>query len=453
MKKIRPSAVAGMFYPESKSELLSFMDNFKQKARKHYDISTRAVIVPHAGYVYSGQLAYEGLQYLNPSSKNIFIIAPAHYVGIKGIAVSSFDAWKTPLGEVDVNQEINELLVRDFGAKINDEAIAPEHSLEVQVPFVQKLFPTARIVPILVGETSPEQLTEIISYFWTDDNNSFVISSDLSHFHQDNEAQKIDTITAEMIENKDLSGFNPHQACGYVGVLGIVGFAQKKEASLIRVNLQNSAVVSGDKSRVVGYGSWILYEGEKEKFVKDNFSEFLLDICKKSIASGLKTGRPLSVDTLDIPEVLHQSGASFVTLEIAGSLRGCIGSIIAQRPLIEDIAQNAYNSGFSDSRFRPLRQEEFGLLDIAVSLLTAPSQMSFEDEEDLLRQIEQDLDGIIIKDGAYMAVYLPSVWEQIPDKKLFLTSLKQKAGMSPHHFSKTFEAYRFRSEYIKSKPD
>lgn len=450
MKRIKSSSVAGKFYPEDKKELESFLDEFVENNRTQYKYSTRAIVVPHAGYVFSGQFASEGFQYLNKNAKNIFIIAPAHYVRIEGIAVSSSDFWETPLGEVEVNQQINQILVNYFGAKFNDKAIEPEHSLEVQVPFIQKLIPSAKIVPILVGNADVEKISEVLSYFWKDKDNAFVISSDLSHFYPDGEAKKIDKITADMIESLDVSGFSSSQACGSIGILGLVNFAKAEGFSLIRINLDNSSSTSGDKSRVVGYGSWLLFEGTKEKFVKDNFSELLLDICRKSILAGLDTGHALRVDISEFPEVLQQNGASFVTLEIDGDLRGCIGSIIASQSLIEDISKNAFASAFSDTRFSPLKNEEYKYLSIAISLLSAPSQMTFDDENELLSQIEQDVDGIIIKDGYYSAVYLPSAWEQLPEKRLFLNSLKRKAGLSDSHFSKTFEAYRFRTEYIST---
>jgi len=449
MKKIRPTSVANKFYPAEKKKLLAFFEEFSQKDRHQYDYSSRAIIVPHAGYVYSGALAYEAFGYLSKNAQNVFVIAPAHYIFVEGIAISSADLWETPLGEIEVNQQINQFLQQTFGADFNDKAIEPEHSLEVQIPFVKYFLPEAKIVPILVGDYDFEKISKIISHFWDDEGNVFIISSDLSHFHHDNDAKKIDRVTAEMIETQDTTDFNPHQACGYLGILGLVDFAKKNNFSLIRVNLQNSSVTSGDKNKVVGYGSWFLHEGTKEKFVKDNFSQLLLEISHKSILSGLETGKPLQVNTSDHPEVLQQSGASFVTLELQGELKGCIGSIIANRSLIEDIAHNAFASAFLDTRFSALTRKEFEQIDIAISLLSAPYQMKFKDEADLLSQIVPNVDGIIIKDGAYKAVYLPSVWEQLPDKKLFLNSLKQKAGLSLTYFSKTFEAFRFRTEYIK----
>lgn len=446
MKKIRPASVAGKFYTSDKQELSSQIDYFIHNNLRDYSCKTRAIIVPHAGYMYSGQLACEGFQYLE-NAKNVFIIAPPHYVAVKNTAISSFDAWSTPLGEIEVNQEINSELVDKFGCEFEDDAFKSEHSAEVQVPFIQKFLPQAKIVPILAGH-NPEKLAKIISYFWHDSDNVFVISSDLSHFHPTNEARKIDKATAQMIETKDREAFSSEQACGAVGVCALIDFAKEKNASLIRVGLINSGDVTGDTSRVVGYGSWMLYEGEKNQFIKKYFSDFVIDTCKKSIMAGLNKEIPVCEKT---PNVFNELGASFVTLEKNGDLRGCIGSIIAHRPLIEDLVKNAQSSAFSDPRFQPLREDEFKDLSINVSLLSSPEQLHFEDESDLLNQIRPFKDGIIIKERNYQAVYLPSVWEQLPEKTTFLNSLKIKAGLSPHYFSQTFEAYRFTTEYIESE--
>lgn len=446
MKNIRPASVAGKFYTNNKDELLMQLDLFKKNNSHDYNCKTRAIIVPHAGYMYSGQLASNGFQYLDKQTKNIFIIAPPHYVAVKNVALSIFEKWSTPLGEIEVNQEINQELVKKFACEFEDDAFVAEHSIEIQVPFIQTMLPHVKIIPVLAGQNH-DKIAEIIEYYWQNPENAFVISSDLSHFYETKEARKIDNITAEMIESKDIDQFNPHQACGAIGVCALVEFAKKANYSLIRVGMVNSGDVTGDTSRVVGYGSWILYEGKKNEFIKKYFSDYVIDVCKTSILAGLDRKTP---KLEKIPAVFEQSGACFVTLEKHGDLRGCIGSIIAHRPLIDDLIKNAQNSAFSDTRFSPLRKDEFESISIDVSLLSAPEKMKFKDEADLLDQIRPLIDGIIIKDGGYQAVYLPSVWEQLPDKVLFLDSLKIKAGMNPKHFSDTFEAYRFTTEYIKS---
>lgn len=447
MKKIRPTAAAGKFYTNNKSELNAQLDYFFENAQTECNYKSRAVIVPHAGYEYSGQLAAKGFEYLDKRVKNLFIIGPPHYVPAKNVALSTYEVWDTPLGEVSVNQAINQELVEKFECEFEDEAFAQEHSLEVQIPFILKKFQQVKIVPILAS--NHEKVKKIIEYYWENPENGFVISSDLSHFYTSDEAKKIDTVTAEMIELKEIDEFNHQQACGAVGVLALTNFAKEKDYSLIRVGLMNSGDATGDNSRVVGYGSWFLYEGEKNEFIKKYYSDYVIDVCKTSILAGLNNeGMP----KIDKPaEVFNELGACFVTLEKHGDLRGCIGSIIAHRALINDLVKNAQSSAFSDPRFHPLRKEEFEELSIDVSLLSAPEKMKFKDEADLLEQIRPFVDGIIIKDGGYQSVYLPSVWEQLPEKKLFLDSLKIKAGMTPKHFSPTFEVLRFTTEYIKSE--
>lgn len=450
MKKARPTSAAGKFYTSNKDELIKQLNDFERHNVEDYKYKTRLIIVPHAGYFYSGQMASQGFQYLDKSVKNVFIIAPPHYVPVKNVALSVFEKWSTPLGEIEINQVANDILLRNFGCEFEDDAFVDEHSIEVQVPFIQHFLPGIKIIPILAGHNH-EKVTKIMNYFWQDPENAFVISSDLSHFYPTGEAKKIDEKTAEMIETNDAENFHHEQACGAVGVTAAVNFAKNKGFSLIRVGMINSGDVTGDNSRVVGYGSWLLYDGAKNDFIKKYFSSYVIDVCKEAILAGLDKER---VTVEKIPEVFRQLGASFVTLEKKSKngwdLRGCIGSIIAHKPLIDDLIKNSQNSAFSDPRFEPLRKDEFEELSINVSLLSSPEKMEFKDEQDLLNQIRPFVDGIIIKDGGYQAVYLPSVWEDLPEKEVFLNSLKIKAGMPPKHFSDTFEAYRYTTEYIKS---
>lgn len=449
MNKVKPSAVAGKFYTSGKEELVAQIETFSKNFSNHYEYRSRAVIVPHAGYYYSGMLAYSGIKHLKKDVKNVFIIAPTHYVGFEGLALSKYESWETPLGEIEVSREINNQIIKKFYySDFLDEAFESEHSVEVQVPFIQSILPGAKIIPILVGQVENEKISKLIDYFWDDKENAFVISSDLSHFLPAKEARKVDNLTAEMIETADVEKFNREQACGSGGVCGLTGFVKDRGFSLVRVGMYNSGDVTGDNSKVVGYGSWFLYEGGKTHFIKKYFSDLLMKICKKSILAGIEDKEP-DLDYEEMPPVLFEKGACFVTLEKHGSLRGCIGSIVAHQSLIEDLVKNAYNAAFSDPRFMPVEADEFNDLSIAISLLSAPEKMTFKDEDDLLTQIVQGEDGIIIKDGMHQAVYLPSVWEQLPDKKMFLNSLKQKAGLSATHFSETFEAFRYKTEYVK----
>lgn len=444
IKKVKQPSVAGTFYTADRTALENQISEFKKNSINTYTIPSRAVIVPHAGLVYSGRLAYEGISQLDKNIKNIFIFAPAHRVAIEGLGTTSYDAWETPLGEIEINRTIVNELKSKFEVNVQDNALAPEHAVEVEIPFIQTEFKNVKIIPILMGKVEPDKVYKIISHYYKNPENGFIISSDLSHYLPDETAKRVDSYTAQHIETCSNDNFTHELACGATGILGLMQFAKENGYSLIRIDMTNSSSTSFDRERVVGYGSWFMYEGERNNFIKENYSDFILDLCKESI----KTKGELPLKS-GYPQVFSEFGAVFVTLEKNGNLRGCIGSIIPQRALISDIITNARNAAYSDPRFNPVEKNEIKDLSIAVSLLSIPTPMKFEDEEDLLNQIRENIDGIIIRDGNYQAVYLPSVWEQIPDKKMFLNSLKVKAGMNPNHFSKTFEAYRFETSYIK----
>ena len=445
MEKIKEPSIAGTFYSNDTINLIKELETIKKTSKNFYKTTSRAVIVPHAGFAFSGTLAFEGINLLDRRIKNIFIIAPAHRVAFEGLGLSGFEKWKTPLGEIEVNQEINNELVEKFGAAINDDAMAPEHSIEIQVPLIQNVFDGVKIVPILIGKARPEDIEKIISEYYPNPENGFVISSDLSHFLDEENEKQMDYNAAKMIESGDIRNFQYEMACGAIGITGLVEFANKYRYSLIRVGLSNSAKINNDKSRVVGYGTWFLYEGDKNELIGKYHTDFVIGLCKTVIESALK-----KVDlTIVYPQVFDEPGACFVTIEKNGQLRGCIGSIIAHRPLVNDLIENTRSAAFKDSRFKPLTIEELNQLKISVSILTEPKRILFNSEQDLLDKITPNLDGLIIKDGDKQAVYLPSVWEVIPDKKEFLSALKVKAGLPRDYFSNTFEAYRFETIYIK----
>ena len=441
MKK--KATASGIFYSSNKEELSNLIRSFEVEQQP---FNSRAVIVPHAGYIYSGRLAANGIQHLKKEAKNIFIFAPAHYERIFGCSVCDYNEFETPLGDVQVNKELSLELAKFCDCNIANYAFEKEHSIEVLLPLIKYFLPEAKIVPVLYGCENFKNLCETLEHFWANDDNVFVISSDLSHFYPEKEAVKIDNYTARMIEENNLSNFEQEQACGAVGICGLIEFAKKKNYSLIRTGLTNSAAATGDSSRVVGYGSWFLYEGEKNIYIKKYYSDFIKKVCKDSILSGLQLGQA-RIDDYDC--VFEEYGASFVTLELDGILRGCIGSIIAHKPLIKDLIHNAHAAAFSDPRFPALTLNEYNRITIGVSLLSKPERIEFETEEELLENLVPAVDGLIIRDGNYQAVFLPDVWEQLPDKKEFLEQLKLKAGLTKNYFSENFEAFRFNTIKIQ----
>ncbi|MDO5552555.1 MAG: AmmeMemoRadiSam system protein B [Planctomycetia bacterium] len=452
MTGIKKPSVAGQFYSSEKDELLHQLSEFKRKSvRGNDEARSRLVIAPHAGYVYSGQLMSESIHSLRDDLENIFIIAPAHRVPFIGLALTGYDAWQTPLGTIDVNQDLNKILIRELSAACFDEAFQPEHAAEVQVPFIQFRFGSGvKIVPVLVGRAVPGKVIEILNRFYDDPKNGFIISSDLSHFLPARQANELDAATARMIESGDVSRFRADQACDATGVCASVQFAAKRGWSFIRNALCNSGDVTGDRSQVVGYGSWFLFEGSAETFLKQHYSRYILETVRHNIESELNRGRPLTRGELGvIPAVMERDGACFVTLHLNGNLRGCIGSIQSRGPLIDDLLANSWNAAFGDPRFPPITQQEWKDISLDVSLLTPSWPIQFRTQEEMLAQIEPFRHGLIIADRGHRAVFLPSVWEQLPEKEAFLAHLKVKAGMPRDHFSPTFEARLFTSEMIQ----
>lgn len=450
---------AGSFYPEIPEELTNLLNSYKLKSK--IEFKSKAVIVPHAGIYYSGYAAMSGFQHFD-LSENIFIIAPSHHENFNNIALPEYTYFDTPLGSLEVNNKRIKAIAEKFPCIITNEVFDNEHAIEVQLPFLQnlntpqitnakdfvkefkKIGHKFKIIPILVGNCDYRLISDLISEYWED--SSFVISSDLSHYYSQNECRQIDTYTAAIIETGKLESFQREQACGLTGIMGLVDFANSRNYSMIRSMMYNSGDINNEPDKVVGYGSWFLYTGTKNNYLEKYYSQYITNSAKTSI---IETIAGNEYKPSDIPTVLTQYGASFVTLKLNGMLRGCIGSIFPTKPLILDIIDNAKNAAFYDSRFEPLTERELPFLEIDVSILSSIEKIPFKDERDLLSKIYPY--GIIISDGNNRAVYLPEVWEQLPNKEVFLKSLKEKAGLHPDYFSKTFEAYKFTTKVLSSR--
>ena len=447
---------AGSFYPAEADEINKLIDSYN--SRQNIQYKSKAIIVPHAGYVYSGHAAMTGFNQLQ-YSENIFIIAPSHREAFKNIAMPEYSFFNTPLGSLEVNTNIVKEIYKDFPSIISNDAFINEHSIEVQLPFIQHLFlqkaqnavefikninkrTSIKIIPILIGKCDYRLISDIIAKYW--DCASFIISSDLSHFYTQNQCRQIDSYTAAIIESGRIDCFENYQVCGLIGIKGLVDFANKQNFSLIRAEMYNSGDISNDKDRVVGYGSWFLYEGNTNEYIERYYNDYVIELAEQSIQASIQEKEFIPEN---IPAVFTQQGATFVTLTIESQLRGCIGSIYPTKPLVLDIIDNAKNAAFHDPRFFPLSQEEFNKTEVSISLLSEPQKISYKDEKDLLTKIYPH--GIILTEREKRAVYLPVVWEQLPDREIFLNSLKEKAGLPPNYFSRTIEAYKFNALHIE----
>lgn len=260
MNKVRPMAVAGQFYPAEKSQLTSTLEEcFKLAVPYQADKFPRALIAPHAGYRFSGPIAasvYLSVADNHSHIKKVLLMGPSHRVPFRGIAMSGADAYASPLGVLEIDNESEQAIARLPFVGVLAEAHAYEHSLEVHVPFLQKVLPDVKIIPLVVGHTEPEQVAEVINALWSDDT-LVVISSDLSHYLDYKAACIKDKNTTELIESIDLNPLLGDQACGCRPINGLLRVAHEQQLNAKTIDLRNSGDTFGNKERVVGYGGYV----------------------------------------------------------------------------------------------------------------------------------------------------------------------------------------------------
>lgn len=267
MQQVRPTAVAGAFYPDDPETILSAFSHWMPEKMHTENTSSipRALIVPHAGYIYSGEAAAKGYQLWRDADeqiKTIVVMGPAHRVPFDGIATISVDEVETPLGNLAVDTKLRNELLSECSpvVGVSDIANAPEHSLEVHFPFIKSLLPNVKVLPLLNGQVSAHEVMAVMDRLWREEGVYFVISSDLSHFHTYEEAQSIDAETAIAIRQGNWQVLNGEMACGYKGIQGLLGLMPEHPMMIEELGVINSGDTAGTKDRVVGYGTWAVYE-------------------------------------------------------------------------------------------------------------------------------------------------------------------------------------------------
>ena len=257
---IRQPAVSGAFYPAQPEQLQEMINGFLNKAEITAKVP-KAMIVPHAGYIYSGEIAASAYTRLKAGAdkiKRVVVVGPSHRVGFRGLAVSHAQFFNTPLGKIPLDMAaIEKLLTLPFVQYI-DEAHFMEHSLEVQLPFLQTVLNDFTLIPIVAGDASAEQVAQVLELFYDDPETVVVISSDLSHYHDYATAQRLDKETSDKIEKLQYQQLEQESACGRVPVSGLLALAQKKSLQVKNIDLRNSGDTAGDKKRVVGYGAYVI---------------------------------------------------------------------------------------------------------------------------------------------------------------------------------------------------
>jgi hypothetical protein len=451
--RVRAPAVAGLFYPAEKTVLSKNIDGLLENASAHHIPHLKGLVCPHAGYPYSGPtaaIAYKTL--VGREVQTVVILGPSHYAAFEGASVPNVDAYQTPLGTVLISEKAQELVKtspfvlephclvqrppwwtqssKPAPAAGEDTPDTWEHSVEVQVPFLQKTLSSFKILPVVFGEVDPEQVAKVLAGV-IDDKTIIVASSDLSHYHPYDEAKALDTRCVKAVCDLNIDEMKNQEACGKAPILTLMYLAKEKGWKAQLLDYRNSGDTSGDKSHgVVGYAAIAFYEPAPENIAAQE-RKFLLNLARTTLVRVATNGGLPEVSAKDVPPKLAETKACFVTLTENGELRGCIGHILPQEALYQAVADNARNAATRDPRFQPVRPDELKKIKIEISVLTEPQPLNFNSPEDLLNKLEPGEDGVVLQIGSRGATFLPQVWEQIPDKVEFLNHLAQKAGAAP----------------------
>ena len=259
MKNVKNPNVAGMFYPDNLDELMRILNSLFSENRSTPSLKNlQGIIAPHAGLIYSGCVAASAYKYLKEMKRkpdSIAVLSPTHYYDLNEIAVHDATHFKTPMGPMPLDLDIIESLLKKNLVQSTPQVFEKEHALEVHLPFLQMLLPYSKLIPLIVGRTSPEEVEDVIEELKR--NNVFiVVSSDLSHFHDYKTAREIDKNTCKIIEKKEYENLKPSYACGYYPIKGLLKWSIAKGLTVDAIDVRNSGDTAGDKSRVVGYGAF-----------------------------------------------------------------------------------------------------------------------------------------------------------------------------------------------------
>ncbi len=454
-EKVRPPVAARIgFYPLDADPLLRQVNSYLGQATPpSFKGTVVALMVPHAGYQYSGQVAANAYALLaGRSFETVFIIGPAHRAYVRGAAVDRVDAYQTPLGKVSVSKELAEELI-EAGAFIyyDSTAHAQEHSIEVQLPFLQAVLQDFKIVPVVMGECSWDYVQDLagaLAKVAVGRNVLIITSSDLSHYHPYDEAVKLDKAGLAVVEKLnsrklfELLENGRTEMCGAASVLAVIEASKRLGADGAKVlAYANSGDVTGDKSGVVGYSAVVFFkkgELQSERWLNQAEEKELLAIARQTLESYFETGKAPDFEVKS--SQLKEPYGAFVTLKKNGQLRGCIGHLEADKPIYQVVSEMAISAAFQDPRFPPLEKAELDEVAIAISVLSPFERVKNVEE------IVVGRDGLLIKKGFSSGLLLPQVpveWGW--DRDEFLRQVCRKAGLPPDAWPDA-ELYRFSAQ-------
>ncbi len=425
--KNREAAFAGQFYPKDKKELTNQLLQLFEKAAPNSseNRSLQAIISPHAGYIFSGEVAASAFNQIpeNAHYKRVFVLASSHQYSFSGASVYCDGNYETPLGEIKVDINLaNKLIKKTTIFSNKPETHQNEHSLEVQLPFLQhKLGNNFQLIPIILGTNSTGDCQKIAAALkpWFTSGNLFVISTDFSHYPDYNNAINVDNKTAEAIcsnqperlqtvlkENKKLGIENLSTSlCGWTSVLTLLHLTENSDFKFKEIGYQNSgdSKIYGDKKRVVGYWAIAVYNEIKSFVISEKERKEILEKAQHSIETYLKTGkRGKLIQPNSSSGILNKITGAFVSIYIKNELRGCIGGF-AQEKILNELVQKMAVSAALDGRFEKVMLKELKDIELEISVLSPLTKINSVDE------IELGKHGIFIQEGINSGTFLPQV--------------------------------------------
>jgi len=446
VKKVRPMAAAGGFYPAGASELQRVVDGLLAE-EKGIDGQIRAVVAPHAGYAYSGQVAGDVFARLKGKNyKTVWLLGPSHYVAFSGVALPDYTHYQTPLGEVKVSSLTGDLAQEKNFQKL-DSAHRPEHALEVELPFLQTVLADFEIVPMIFGaETSLNQLKEISQVLkkYYNDEILIVVSCDFTHYgpnygyvpFSDEIQKKIKVMDDQVVEY--LLGYQTASLADYLKKIAVTNdgaqvltflseFFNNTAVKGQLIAYDTSGNLTGDVNSVSYVGLVFTEAMEQQRALNQAEKDYLLTLARQTLNHYFETEELLKVNQAEVPERLTAAQGVFVTLEKNNQLRGCIGYIMPVKSIYQAVIDNAIAAAVHDGRFSPVTQGELNDIDIEISVLSVPESLNAS-AVNRLSSLRPLIDGVVLRDGVRSSTYLPQVWEDLNNPQEFLSSLCNKGG-------------------------
>lgn len=436
----------GKFYPAKGDELLRLINQLTRQAKTNASPvgvgrPLKALIMPHAGYIYSGSTAAHAGRVLdNESFDTVILMGPDHRLGITNAALSSAAVWQTPLGRIRLHPHNRTLSQKSDLFRVLGLGEDKEHCLEVILPFLQVYLEAFELLPMILGPCDHRKMGDYVDQLM-DDRTLLVVSADLSHFLPYKQAVLRDRRTIQAILDLDSAPIlgDDNRTCGKYPIAVLLHLARKHHWRSFLLAYANSGDTSGDHNRVVGYAA-IAFFGEmpmtshEATALDQSQGQALLLLARNTLLNRFnqqisESQKAQMESRLEDPPLQEPCG-TFVTLKIGDQLRGCIGSLTGTESIVDNVRANAINAAFHDPRFHALTVEELDRVVIEVSVLSEPKLLDYTDAEDLTAKLRPDIDGVTIRKGAASATFLPQVWQQLPKVDAFLSHLCMKAGLA-----------------------